>query len=244
MSSITVLFYSKHGPASLKLFDIIQEYNFLNITCIPADNSNIRKRLLNDGITELPALFWIESNGEKTTLIGKECFLYIQDILDEMIEQKAKKTEKFTPLENNGIIRADGDSGSNMVTNNSKIGRNLASQQINTNRNTQQHFKDETEYDDTKRTIKNEEAQFQLSSGKSFVKQPPPNATIIDDNDFSSEPPPNIPSPLGPSSRSNSSIDDDDDPSGMNLGKNKGSATSIAGMLESSRGEIKIVKHE
>lgn len=255
MSTITVLFYSNHSKHSLQLYDIIQQNNFLNINCIHIDNPSIRNRLKKNGITEVPVLFFMENNGDITTLVGKDCFLYIQNIVDEMLklkeQQKEKESKKTTPL---NISKFDKNSGMSDIlqVSQSKVGRNVGTQQAMSERQIQDLNIKPDEYDDTKRTIKNEDesfkpphqksmsTSFQVASNPSHVQQP--QQTILDDDDFISEPPPSIPSPIA----STKTINDkslDDDPSGMGLPKGGGgSPVAIANMLENSRGEVKIAK--
>lgn len=265
------MFYSKFGPASLKLYEMIQKSKMTEINCIPADNSQIRKRLLQNGITDLPAIFILDNDGEISSLTGKECFVYFDEKLSEKLSHlkenftqndsrdyqdinlNIKKGNNNVQQQSQNTTRSQ-DSGMSTLIDDlqtgKKVGRNIATQRMVSERQNSNLM-----YDDNKRTIQNENP-LQQSSQQSQPQQ----TMLIDEDDFSSTPA-NIPDPTvsNGSGGANSSggvstnnmyananrekpINLDDDPSGMGIPKGGGSPVSIAKMLEDTRGNIKIVK--
>jgi len=277
---ITVVYYSEHSPASMKLYNLIKSSNhFSDIKFVQCDNSNIRSRLLKNGIDELPVMFIMNSNTSIDFLIGKECFIFIDSIISKKLSEKQnndnnklfKQYDNTNLLRNNNNITQSFNEPHEMAE---KFGAGKLGRSMNVQKNIGDKFKNDVDnmYDDTRRTIKNDDNLHpsypnNQSQQQSIITNPSAQTTIplsnaITDDDFTSTPP-NIPSPVSSNlvnnnssqknvnsmynnnnNNNNNNNDDDDDPSGMGIKERGGSPVAIAKMLEDSRGSIKIKKND
>lgn len=253
--TVTVLYYSKYGPASLKLIELINTASLNDdLICIPADNKSTRKLLEQNNIHELPVILQIETNGNTFRYIGKDCFLYFDELLTNKIQEKKK--ERFTtststlPINKRTFINSSPPSSSFVNENN------------NDDNNNENYMNTNVKMD---RNISSVNFYASEKQNNDIKKNKPPiinnnndDEVIIDENineeDFLATPPPTIPSPVSfnnesknnesKNNKNNKVIEDDDDPSGMGLKIGGGSATSKAQLLENLRTPIKITKTE
>lgn len=246
-----VMFYSKHGNASMKLYQMMKDANLIPMTYIQADNNDIRSRLLSNDIKQLPAIYLYDDNNSNI-LIGKECYLFFDELLTEKIAREKNeqqlnenKSDRNLPIKKPSYLTNINDSHEypSEIVSSQKVGKNMGMNKTASERQKQDTYKEM--FEDNVRTIKNEET-YSVSSRDSKSLYPPPSQSLpppqqsmIIDDDFGS-PPPNIPSPIKQPSQN---FDLDEDPSGMGL-KSNGNPVSIAKMLEDSRSSLKIQKFD
>jgi hypothetical protein len=109
--SVYVILYSKFSIHSKKFIDIVRELD-INFTYLCTDNSNIRKRILNDKkllVQNIPCLLQIDTNtGNVIKYDGNDAFIWVNELLlqknnklmsfqqESKIQQQQKKPQETT----------------------------------------------------------------------------------------------------------------------------------------------------
>lgn len=146
---IHVVFYSKYGDASMKLYNLVKEFSEIdaikNIRFIEADSMKIRKQLKYNKITELPLLYVMSDNGDIDMYTGKKCFMYIDDYLNTLIKIVKEKYEQPQHIPQPPVmpphIHRRGAEGFSTDTG-SKIGRSIDPQSYVSHKNDQIYHQD------------------------------------------------------------------------------------------------------